>query len=318
MYAWSSLGYGSINVSSSPGGTAELRPGAMFQSSLRDGRKHGTPRYPPNSRRHTIMTTNQDHEHDGEDELQAARRTAHALGQTDGAEQAEVWAELASSPQAQREVEAVQALAARLKEVARKAPRPEPSPALREAVERRLAELEPTAGRAAVQRKARPWWRNRVMALALTAACLVALAVPILRSIGLFGPGKDRNVASQMTMDEAAPLQKRSAPMIQHLQAPPASVAMRNVPGAPGPPSAAGPGLQKPADADLPANSYPGSVVRRARPTRRSRSAPSPGGSIPPFRLQNGEAEFSDVAQGGQSSASSGDASGSGSGSGGG
>ena len=74
------------------------------------------------------MTTN--HEHDGEDELKAARRTAHALGQTDGAEQAEVWAELASSPRAQREVEAVQALAARLKEAARKAPQPECSPAL--------------------------------------------------------------------------------------------------------------------------------------------------------------------------------------------
>ena len=94
------------------------------------------------------MTTN--HEHDGEDEIQAARRTAYALGQTEGAEQAEVAAELAASPQARQEVEAVEALAARLKEAAREAPQPEPSPALREAIERRLAELEPAAGRAAV------------------------------------------------------------------------------------------------------------------------------------------------------------------------
>ena len=85
------------------------------------------------------MTTN--HEHNGEDEIQAARRTAHALGQTEGAEQAEVAAELAASPQARQEVEAVEALAARLKEAACEAPQPEPSPALREAVERRLAEL---------------------------------------------------------------------------------------------------------------------------------------------------------------------------------
>ena len=92
------------------------------------------------------MSTN--HEHDGEDELQAARRTAHALGQTEGAEAAEVAAELAASPQARQEAEAVEALAARLKEAAREAPLPEPSPALREAVERRLTELEPAAGRA--------------------------------------------------------------------------------------------------------------------------------------------------------------------------
>ncbi|MGA2255805.1 MAG: hypothetical protein ABSG53_14260 [Thermoguttaceae bacterium] len=141
------------------------------------------------------MTTN--HEHDGEDELLAARRTAHALGQTEGAEQAEVAAELAASPQARQEVEAVQALAARLKEAAREAPQPEPSPAMREAIERRLSELEPAAGRTAEQTKARPWWRSRMAALALTAACLVALAVPIGRSINLLRPGKDPEVANQ-------------------------------------------------------------------------------------------------------------------------
>src|SRR5208337_2175732 len=100
------------------------------------------------------MSTN--HEHDGEDELHSARRTAYALGQTEAAEQAEVAAEQAASEQARHEVEAIQALAARLKEAALEAPQPEPSPALREAIERRLAELEPVAGRAA-PRKARPW-----------------------------------------------------------------------------------------------------------------------------------------------------------------
>ena len=141
------------------------------------------------------MSTN--HEHDGEDELQAARRTAHALGQTEGAEHAEVAAELAASPQARQEVEAVEALAAQLKEVAREAPRPEPSPALREAVERRLAELEPAAGRAAAQGPARPWWQSRLAALALTVACLLVFTVPIARWTHLLGPGKEREVAKQ-------------------------------------------------------------------------------------------------------------------------
>ena len=148
---------------------------------------------------------NKDHEHDGEEELQAARRTAHALGQTEGVEQAEVEAELAASPQARQEAEAVQALAARLKEAARAAPQPEPLPALREAVQRRLTELEPAAGRAAAQTMARPWWRRRVAALALAAACLAALA-PILWSIDLLGPRREHDVAqSLMPLDNTNP-----------------------------------------------------------------------------------------------------------------
>ncbi len=141
------------------------------------------------------MSTN--HEHDGEDEGRSARRTAHTLGQTLGAEEAEVAAELAASPQARQELEAVEALAARLKEAARAAPRPEPSPALREAIERRLAELEPAAGRAAGPGAARPWWRGRLMALALSAACLAALAVPIAWSMHWFGTRKVSEVARQ-------------------------------------------------------------------------------------------------------------------------
>ena len=52
-------------------------------------------------------------------------------------------------------------MAAKLKEMASETPQAEPSPPLREAIERRLAELEPTAGRATEQTKARPWWRSR-------------------------------------------------------------------------------------------------------------------------------------------------------------
>ena len=141
------------------------------------------------------MSTN--HEHNGEDELQAARRTAHALGQTEGAEHAEVAAELAASPQARQEVEAVEALAAQLKEVAREAPRPEPSPALREAVERRLAELEPAAGRAAASGQAWPWWRSRLAVLAVTVACLVVFTVPIARWTHLLTPRQEPEVAKQ-------------------------------------------------------------------------------------------------------------------------
>ena len=140
------------------------------------------------------MSTN--HEQNGEDELQATRALPR-LGADRGAERAEVAAELAASPQARQEVEAVEALAARLKEAAREAPQPEPSPALREAIERRLAAIEPVAGPAAAQSEARPWWRSRLAALALTAACLVALAVPIVRSTNLLGPRKEVRVAKQ-------------------------------------------------------------------------------------------------------------------------
>ena len=149
------------------------------------------------------MSTN--HEHDGEDELQAARRTAHGLGQTGAAEQAEVAAEMAASSQARQEVEEVEALAARLKEAAREAPQPGPSPALREAVERRLAELEPAAGRAGGQGPARRRWRKRLTAMAVAAACLVALAVPVVRSMKFFDLGESREVAKQSVASAPLP-----------------------------------------------------------------------------------------------------------------
>jgi len=162
-------------------------------------------------RKGTIMTN---HEYNGEDELLAARRTAYALGQTEGAEAAEVTAELVTSEQARQEVEAIQALAARLKEAARTVRQPEPSTAIREAVERRLDELESVAGRAVEPTKARPWWRGRTAVFALTAACLAVLAISIVRPTRFLASGKVQEVAKRnMTQDNMiAPLPDRTPP----------------------------------------------------------------------------------------------------------
>ena len=80
----------------------------------------------------------------GEDQRQAARLTAYALGQTDFPERAEIEAELAASLEARKAVEATRALAARLQEAARAAPLPERSAGLRAALERELT-CEPGA-----------------------------------------------------------------------------------------------------------------------------------------------------------------------------
>ena len=148
------------------------------------------------------MSTN--HEQNGEDELQGARRTAYALGQAEGAEKAAVEGEMAASPQTRQEVEAVEALAARLKEAAQAGPPPEPSRALRAAVEQRLTELE-AARPAAKTRNARTWWRTRLVALAAVAACLVALAVPIVRSLNFFGAAEPTRLAKQEAPATDAP-----------------------------------------------------------------------------------------------------------------
>jgi hypothetical protein len=147
-----------------------------------------------------MMFTN--HERNGEDELQAARRTAYALGQTSGAEEAAIKAELAASPQAQQEVEAVAALAAQLKEAAGAVPRPEASPELRQAVKRRLAKLAPAAGRAVTAGSAGKRWPRRLAALALTVA-LLALALPIAWPVRQ-KTGKVREMARQSTADSQA------------------------------------------------------------------------------------------------------------------
>src|SRR5437868_6865220 len=114
------------------------------------------------------MSTN--YEHNGEDDTLAARRTAHALGQTAAEDWAAVESEMAASPQARQEVEAIAAVAARLKEAAQLTPPAVRSPALRAAVEERLAALESVA-RPVVRGQA-PSWRRRVIAWVLSAACL--------------------------------------------------------------------------------------------------------------------------------------------------
>jgi hypothetical protein len=135
------------------------------------------------------------HEQNGEDELQAARRTAYALGQTEGAEAAEVQAELAASPQATQEAEAVASLAARLKEAAQAVRQPVASPALREAIERRLTELQPVAGRAAaIDSAPRPSWQRWRIPL-MTLATIATMVAFIFVLIGSLGTRMDREVA---------------------------------------------------------------------------------------------------------------------------
>ncbi|MGA2034166.1 MAG: hypothetical protein ABSG68_18130, partial [Thermoguttaceae bacterium] len=90
------------------------------------------------------MSTN---DQNGEDQGRAARLTAYALGQLDSSERAEVEAELAAAPKAQepkiQEVVRIErALAAELRKTAQQGPTPARSAALRQAVERRLQELE--------------------------------------------------------------------------------------------------------------------------------------------------------------------------------
>jgi autotransporter-associated beta strand protein len=122
-----------------------------------------------------------DHERNGEDETQAARRTAYALGQLSETERAEVSAELAASPQAREEAEAIQAIAARLSEATRTSRQPDPSPELREALERRLTELERASYRSIPGESGRRRWPRRLAALAL-AASILAMAFPIART----------------------------------------------------------------------------------------------------------------------------------------
>ncbi len=110
---------------------------------------------------------------------------------------------MAASPQARQEVEAIAALAARLQEAPLVGPPVEPSPALREAVERRLTEVE-SAERATVRSPARPWWRRRVVALAAAAACLAIVAVPIALSMKALAPAKPEEVAKQSAAPTSA------------------------------------------------------------------------------------------------------------------
>ncbi|MCR4413464.1 MAG: von Willebrand factor type A domain-containing protein [Thermoguttaceae bacterium] len=110
-----------------------------------------------------------------EAEVHAARLTAYALGQLDGPERAEVEAELAASEESLQAVATLRTVAGALVEATRHDLSSGRSPALREAIERRLDELDAAA--ASPPSKARttgaPW---RLLAVA---ACLVIAAVPV-------------------------------------------------------------------------------------------------------------------------------------------
>ncbi|MGA2618304.1 MAG: hypothetical protein ABSF26_11885 [Thermoguttaceae bacterium] len=121
------------------------------------------------------MSTN---DQNGEDQRRAARLTAYALGQLGSSEQAAVEAELAASPQAREAVRAERALAAQLRTAAHNWPLPERSAGLRQAVERRLRELE-AAGAAPPSVAKRPPRRRRPLwPILLVAATLLLAVVP--------------------------------------------------------------------------------------------------------------------------------------------
>ena len=141
---------------------------------------------------------------DHEEEVRAARLTAHALGQTDEAERAKIEAEMAVSAQVRQEVEAVRSLAGQLKAAVAAAPQPGPSAGLREAIQRRLSEIAP-ANTAAAGDKVRPWWRSRLAAFAAAAACLAAIAVPIASSTNFFGSRAPRKLARQTSFRRRRP-----------------------------------------------------------------------------------------------------------------
>ena len=138
------------------------------------------------------MSTN--YEHNGEDDTLAARRTAHALGQTTGDDWAAVEAEMAASPQARQEVAAIAAVAQRLKEAAVTTPPAVRSASLRAAVEARLTELESAAR--PVVRGPVPQRRRRVVTWVMAAGCLAGVAVAFMRQTSYFGRGEPRQVAN--------------------------------------------------------------------------------------------------------------------------
>ncbi len=121
---------------------------------------------------------NSNNENNGEDERRAARLTAHALGQTDTAERAALEAELAANPLDMKTVREERAFATDLRRAVEHDAAPERSPELREAVERRLKELEAAAAvvpPAIANRK--PPRSRRVLVVAIAATLMVA-AVP--------------------------------------------------------------------------------------------------------------------------------------------
>lgn len=153
------------------------------------------------------------------DELRAADRTAHALGQLRGAERAAADAELAASPEAQREADELRQLAGQLRQGAAQEPLPPPSPALRDAILSRLQQQEAPAMSSSDPQTNAPKFRAARWLLLATAACLV------IAPLAIFGPRMSRRAhevalapaasqssAAEESTGEVSPFQASPAP----------------------------------------------------------------------------------------------------------
>jgi len=141
-------------------------------------------------------------------DLDDARLTAYALGQLDERERAAVERDLARADKergekARQAVEQIRALAGHIQEAARLDPGPPPSASLREAVERRLSQLEdekmetkPVASTGAdAKRSRRPW-----IALAV-AVCLLIAVIPLYLAITEYSPHRAANELAMATAE---------------------------------------------------------------------------------------------------------------------
>ena len=144
-------------------------------------------------------------------ELEEARLTAYALGQLDEAGRAAVERVLAASPEVQKTVDDLRALAARVAEARREQPCPKPSPALRAAVENRLNawQEKPMTTTEASPVSRSPWYRRPWLAAA-AAACLLAAGMAFYVAV-VRGP-HDRRALALSAQDRAAPESTSSLP----------------------------------------------------------------------------------------------------------
>ena len=107
--------------------------------------------------------------------------TAYALGQLGERERAAVEAELAGNDAARRLVEETVALADHVHQANRHGPSPQPSPALRGAIEQRLNEMEeiPMSTKESPSPSVEPVRHRRSWGILAAATCLLIAAVPI-------------------------------------------------------------------------------------------------------------------------------------------
>lgn len=128
------------------------------------------------------------------DESQAARLTAYALGQLDGAEKAAVERFLAASSESQKDVRATELLAGQVRLAAR-ADSLQPSPEIRESVERRLIETERIASASAEPSLAVSDWRRRFERRIAVGAAIAASLLVLLSAFALSRRPGDDNIA---------------------------------------------------------------------------------------------------------------------------